>query len=396
MVRYPQLSSKLRNDRTAVAVQHDILRGISEALTGRRNAPTPVGWDEVYQKLSKSKDNEVRERVAELSVIFGNAEALATLTRTITDAKAPSDTRTRALQILLDKRADGIAAMLPALLDDASMRQAVLRALSHYDDPKTPSLILDRYAKLTDVEKADAISTLASRPGYALALLDAVEKKLVPRAEVTPFIARQLVSMKNKRVSERLNAVWGTIRPAAKDKDKLLSRYKALATPEQVQNADLSAGRVVWAKTCASCHMLFGEGGKIGPDLTGSQRAKPEYILEKVLDPNAVVPREYQTVKVVSLRGRVLTGIVKQENEKVLTLQTATEEVRIAKSDIEEREQQRTSLMPEGQLAMLKDTEIRDLLAYLAGAGCRGSSVARRVTLGSHPPTAPTDLGMRF
>ena len=88
---------------------------------------------------------------------------------------------------------------------------------------------------------------------------------------------------------------------------------------------------------CASCHTLFDEGGKIGPDLTGSQRANPEYVLTKLLAPSAVVAKDYLMTIVTTNDGRTVSGIVKEENDKVLVLQTATQEVRIAKSDIEER-----------------------------------------------------------
>jgi putative heme-binding domain-containing protein len=361
------LARALRQDDPRA--QRDILRGLGEALAGRRNVKGPKDWAKVYRTLSASKDAEVRERVLALSVLFGVPEALLALRGTAEDVKADAGARTRALEALLDKRDDAVPALLRDLLDDATMRGAALRGLAHYDDPKTPSLILTRYPRLSDAEKADALSTLASRPAYALALLDAVEKKLVPRADVSAFTARQLASLNDQRVRRRLAAVWGDIRPTAKDKEKLLKRYLKLAAPEQREKADRSAGRLVWSKTCASCHTLFGDGGKIGPDLTGSQRANAEYVLHKVLDPNAVVPRDYQTTKVVTVTGRVLTGLVKQENDKVLTLQTATEEVRVLKSDIEQREQQHTSLMPEGQLATLSDAEVRDLLAYLAGKG---------------------------
>src|SRR5580692_1658486 len=107
-----------------------------------------------------------------------------------------------------------------------------------------------------------------------------------------------------------------------------MSKYAKLATPEQSKRANRGNGRAVFAKTCANCHILFGEGAKIGPELTGSQRAKPEYILHKVLDPNAVVARDYQVTRIVLANGRILTGLVKQESEKLLQLQTPTEEVR--------------------------------------------------------------------
>src|SRR5262249_41382906 len=135
------------------------------------------------------------------------------------------------------------------------------------------------------------------------------------------------------------------------------------------QQADRAHGRAVFARTCASCHTLFDAGGKIGPDLTGSQRSNPEYILTKVLDPNAVVPSDYQVTRIATVGGRVITGIVKEETEKTLAIQTPTEIIRLPKADIDERTKMGTSLMPEGQLAQLTDAEARDLIAYLSGTG---------------------------
>lgn len=347
-------------------VQRDVLRGMSEALAGRRDMTAPKGWSQVHRKLSQSKSREIRERVLALSVLFGDPQAMLDLKRITLDRKNEITSRTRALQTLIDKRVDGVRDLLRTLLDDPALRGPALRGLANFDDPKIPDWILARYPALTDAEKSDAISTLASRPGWALILLNALEHKRIARTEVTPFVARQIASLGDQKVSQRLNSVWGTIRPPAKDREKLLARYLKLASPQAQKKANLSAGRVVWNKTCSSCHVLFGEGGKIGPDLTGSQRKNPEYILLKVLDPGAVVPRDYQLTRVVTLTGRVITGVVKAENDKVITLQTQTEEVRLPKSDLESREVQGGSLMPEGQLTMLSDAEIRDLLAYLA------------------------------
>src|SRR5207302_5972630 len=119
--------------------------------------------------------------------------------------------------------------------------------------------------------KPDAVRTLASRPAYALALLDAVEKGTVARTDISPVVARQLLSLKNKQVSEKLAKVWGTIRPASKDRAALTAKYKAILTPDALKKADPAKGKLVFAKTCATCHKLYGEGGAIGPDLTGGQ-----------------------------------------------------------------------------------------------------------------------------
>jgi putative heme-binding domain-containing protein len=352
-----------------VEVQRDVLRGMADALAGRRAVTAPAGWSALHRKLRASTDAEVRERSLALSVLFGDPQALAELTRTVEDHKADPGARGRALQALLDKRADGVPKLLRRLVDEPALRRAALRGLAVYDDPETPKLILARYATLTEVEKGDAVGTLASRPAFALALLEAMARKQVPTADLSPFLARQILAFKDKQSTERLRSVWGTIRPTAKDKAALLVRYARLGTPEQMKGANRPHGRSVFAKTCAACHALFGEGAKIGPELTGSQRAKPEYILQKVLDPNAVVARDYQVTRIVLLNGRILTGLVKEETDRLLMLQTPTELLRLPKSDIETRERQEMSLMPEGLLAPLTDAEVRDLLAYLAGEG---------------------------
>lgn len=352
-----------------VATQRDILHGMSAALAGRRKVAAPAGWSAVHRKLADSPDAEVRERVLALSVLFGDSQAMAALRRTVDDPKAERGMRERALTALLERGEGDLTALLQTLLDDAALRAAAIRGLARFGAASTPALLLRRYPTLSDAEKADAVATLASRPAYALALLDAIAKKELPHDAVTPFQARQLLALNDAKVSARLNAVWGSIRATAKDREGLLVRYRALAKPDDLKRANRGHGRAVWVKTCGNCHTLFGEGAKIGPDLTGSQRTNPEYILLKVLDPNAVVPRDFQVTRVVTETGRVLTGLIKSENDRVLVLQTPTEEVRVLKSDIETRDRLTQSLMPEGQLQTLTDAEIRDLLAYLAGGG---------------------------
>lgn len=343
------------------SLQRDILVGMGESLAGRRSVKAPSGWKSVYRKLSMSKDAEVRRRVAQLSLLFGSIEALADLKAKASDAKAASDDRVFALQTLLDRGDAESFSLVRSLLDDPVLARPALRGLARFDEKEIPQLVLSRYPKLSPDAREDAVGTLAGRPTYALALLDAVEARIVPRTDVSAFWARQIIALKDPAVSKRLETVWGAIRPAAKDKDALLNKYKTLV----VKEGDRVRGRFLFAKTCAACHKLFGEGGAIGPELTGSQRRNPEYILLKVLDPNASVPREHQVTLVRTTRGRLISGVIKGDDGKVLLIQTPTEEVRVRVGDVEKREPQRTSLMPENQLKDWPDTDVRDLLAYL-------------------------------
>jgi putative heme-binding domain-containing protein len=349
------------------AEARDLLRGTYEAVRGQTELSGPPEWHTTLRRLARFADPEIHEKALLLSVLFGDRESMASLRRTAADTQAEIGTRQTALQTLVEAKAPDLQSLLRDLLADAVMRGPALRALAAPGDTGTPALILKHYAGYSDAEKADAIATLASRPAWALALLDAMEHGDVPRRDLSPFTARQLLGLKDKQLSDRLTRVWGTIRATAQDRTALMSRYLSLVAPAALKKADRVHGRQVFARTCATCHTLFGEGGKIGPDLTGSQRQNPEYVLSKVLDPNAVVSRDYQMTVIATAAGRTLNGLVKSEDDRTVTLQTQNEVVRVPKVDIEERHRSPVSMMPEGQLGPMSDAEVRDLIAYLAG-----------------------------
>jgi putative heme-binding domain-containing protein len=349
--------------------QLDVLRGMHEALQGRRTVTAPEGWSEVYRKLAESKNAEVREKVLQLSVLFGDPQALAALRKTAADPKADVTARRNALQTLIEKRPADLPPLLRELVRDRVLRGLALRGLASYSDAETPALILEHYGSFSDAEKADAIATLTSRPKYALALLDAMEKGRVPRRDLSAFTVRQLLTFNDKNLADRLTKVWGSIRAPSQEKAAQLAKYKAMVPPDVLKKADRKHGRLLFARTCANCHTLFGEGGKIGPDLTGSQRTNPEYLLTKLIDPSAVVARDYQMTVITTKSGRTISGLVKEESNKTLALQTQNEVVRLEKSDIEERSRSAQSMMPDGLLAMLSPTDVRNLIAYLSGSG---------------------------
>lgn len=115
----------------------------------------------------------------------------------------------------------------------------------------------------------------------------------------------------------------------------------------------------------APCHVLFGQGTKIGPDLTGSNRKNLDYLLENVLDPSAVVPAEFRTTVFILEDGRVLNGIVREQNEQTITIETADGKQTIDKKLVDETSVSDKSLMPDGLLQPLSPAQVRDLMGYL-------------------------------
>jgi len=360
--------------------QRDILQGMHKALNGRRRVSMPAGWAKVFPQLLRSRDADVQRLALQLGVIFGDPQALAALRkRAADDALAPAK-RQQALQQLVQQRDEKTATILKQLLDEQPMRAAAIRHLAAYDDAKIPKLLLQHYPQWSDAEQRDALLTLASRPQWALQLLDAIKKNRIPSRDVSAFVIRQMTALDDKRLSSRIRQVWGTVRPTSEQRAQRIVKYKQRLTDDVLKKADLTRGRLVFRKTCSSCHRLFDEGKHIGPELTGSQRTNLDYLLENLLDPNAVIGRDYRMSVFVTDAGRIITGIVKEESDRTLTVQTANAQVVLDKNDIERRKRSPVSLMPEGQLEKLPFDDVRDLIAYLMSP--------RQVALPEQPPSA--------
>ena len=342
-----------------------MLEEISAAIATRGKLKMPKGWPDVYAKLAASDSEAVRRQAQAITIKFGDKSSFPALRRIAADAKTNTDARRQALAALLDGKDAELPPVLYQLLDDKTLRGEALRGLARYDAADTPKEILARYKSLDDAARSDAVATLASRPAYALALLDAVAAERVPRGDISAFTAGQIARLENEEVLARLNKVWGTIRTSSDEKQQQIEQYRKLLTPAALADANASHGRELFNKTCAKCHKLFGEGGEIGPDITGSNRAKLDYLLENLLDPSSVVGRDYQMTTIFTVQGRSLSGLIKEENDSAVVLQTQNEVVVIDKDDIDERRLSPLSMMPEGQLQELKPDEARDLVAYL-------------------------------
>lgn len=347
-------------------VQKDVLKGIVQAVKGQRNVPVPAKWAEASKRLANSDDAEIRQLTQSLSLTFGDQQAMEALRHVIQDPKAPLKDRQSAVAALAQARDEKLPPILRELIEKSELREPVLLALAAFDDPKTPALLLKHFARFTPAEQQAALFTLVSRPGYAEELLAAIEKGQIPARDLPTYLARQIAAFEKDELNEKLRRVWGEVRPASADKARLIGSLKSKLTEEALKKADLPQGRWVFSKTCAGCHVLFEEGRAVGPNLTGSQRNNLDYVLENVFDPSAAVGRDFRLTTIATTDGRVLTGVVTEEAAESLTLKTPTEDVLLAKSEIEDRKQSLLSMMPEGLFEKLSDAEIRNLIAYLA------------------------------
>jgi putative membrane-bound dehydrogenase-like protein len=349
--------------------QRDILAGFSAALKGERKATMPQDWEAVEEKFARSRDPEIRILSQTLSLTFGSVKALASLRNILADDSAPVAARRTALDALTAARDADLPPVLQALVRKPELRGAAIKALGAYSDSKTPDAILGVYSSLNTAEKRDALNTLASRPLYATALLSAISSKQVPSKDLTAETVRQLRNLKDASIEKQLTDIYGTTRETSADKRQEIERYRAIYRAGGSQPGYGSPGRVVYNKVCAQCHTLFDSGGKVGPDITGANRSDLNYLLETIIDPNAVIPNEYRASDIETKDGRNLVGVIKSQDDKSVTLQTANELITLPRAEIATTRQSELSMMPEGLLQGLTDQEVRDLLYYLSRPG---------------------------
>src|SRR5262249_134539 len=139
-----------------------------------------------------------------------------------------------------------------------------------------------------------------------------------------------------------------------------------------IRGGDVDRGRAVFlgnATACSSCHRVGDQGGQIGPDLTriGASRSGRD-LLESILVPSSTLAPGYENYVVQTTDGQIFTGIIgRQSQELVVLLDSARNEQRIRRDQIEQIRRQSTSIMPEGFGRTLTRDQLRDLLAFLQG-----------------------------
>ena len=345
-----------------------IIRSLLKGLEGRRRVAPPASWAGLYEKLELSDRKDLRRQAAALGVAFGDAAARETLREVTRDGDVETSARREALEILRRAKDPQLPDALLPLLEDPAMCQASLAALALYDDRRIPAKIIAEYGSMSPAEKRVALAALCSRISFATALLRAVDAEQIPASDIPADLVRQVQNLNDPELNRQLAELWGQVRDTPADREQLINElWRLVNSPPAVP--DLELGRAVFAKTCQQCHVLYGVGGKIGPDITGANRQDWKYLITNVVDPSAVIAKEYQQTVVLTADGLVVSGLVKAEDDRSLTIQTPTDVVAVPKDEIDDRQLSDVSMMPGDQLKQFTPHEIASLLRYLSSKG---------------------------
>jgi cytochrome c oxidase cbb3-type subunit III len=136
---------------------------------------------------------------------------------------------------------------------------------------------------------------------------------------------------------------------------------------------DVKAGRVLYfgKAQCSTCHMFRGQGGFIASNLTAYARHRTtDAIVRDITTPdNPLVPSS-RLVSVTTRTGRKLTGLLRNEDNFNLELQTEDGRYRFfARSDLKEVRYTEHSLMPRDYGSRLTPKELDDIASFLVVAG---------------------------
>ncbi len=352
-------------------LQADLIRGLGDGLRGWRKATAPHAWKSFSESARQISVPDVEEHLRGLNLLFGDGRALDDLKAILTDERADTVTRRNALRTLLASRAEGLAELLRRAANDGGLRPDALIGLLQLGVPDAVEFTLGRYQWLGLEERPAVLGALVNRAQGAKAVLDAISWSQIARTELTSFHARQIAGLGDAALTRQLGEVWGSVQIGGAERAAEAARWRALLTLERIQSADLANGRKLFAQTCAPCHRLFGEGGAVGPDLTGSGRANLDYLLENLLNPSAVVPADYRMTVVTLKDGSVLNGLLREPNPRTVTIQSQTESRVIERAEIATLEQSDQSMMPEGLFSQLSTSQAVDLVGYLMTPGPR-------------------------
>ena len=342
---------------------------MEKEFTGRRLAEVPAPLAEPLAKLWR--ENPSDPTITRLALGLGSTEAYDSAVARLTDPAESQNVRLTFIAAVGQAGEAGAVAHLLPLLDasqDGKVRSAALAALARFEDPAIADEVLARYKKFSSALRARAIGTLASRKPWSEALVAAVKTGAVDAKDVSVDQIRQMLAHQDAELARAIEAQWGKVRAATPGEK--MAYVPVLGRVLKAGKGDRTAGHALFVKHCAACHTLFGEGTKVGPDLTSADRKNRNALLLNLLDPSGYVRPEFVAQTAVLLDGRVLTGVVIASSAQEITLvDTKGQKTTVPRGDIDDIRPSAQSIMPERLLETLKPQEVRDLFSYLESDG---------------------------
>jgi putative heme-binding domain-containing protein len=363
----PSLVALARERAGSVAAVRALHRGFQERGRALGDAERAWAADVLRKALTGSEARAAGEaltlaRELRLEALRGDVAAVAT------DASRAPDLRGAAAEALAAIDPEGSVPSLEGLLKDSAagldLRRRAAAALGATGRPGARDALVRALSTAPQGIAAAIAGALAANREGAEALLAAAEQgKASPRLLLEKSVEARFRALKAQDLESRRAKLTASLPPEDERLGALLEarRKGYLRAP-----GDPARGAQSFARHCAGCHMIGGQGAKIGPELDGIGNRGLERVLEDVLDPNRNVDQAFRATLVKTRDGRVLSGLVRREEGEVLILQESAEkESRIPLREIEQRALSSLSPMPSNFGETISEPEFYDLVAFL-------------------------------
>ena len=358
LVRCAQLLKLAPDD----ASRSQLMIGFEKAFKGRSVTSLPV---ELAQALTKAGGGSLS-----LKVRLGDEAAFTEAIRLLVKNESELATRIELAQVLGEvHKPECIPALLQLLKagQDESLQATAMTSLQSYRDNLIANRVLALYPDLSNNLQAVAQTLLVSRTEWTQMLLKAVDAQSIDKATIPADVVRKMSIHKGDEIKSLIDRHFPNIQ--ASTNAQMQEQISRLADVLAAKAGDVYEGRKIFTQSCGKCHLMFGEGGRIGPDLSQYQRDDVLRMLLHVVNPGAEIREGFESWTVVSADGRAVSGFLADQDKQVVVVRgTDGQNITIARDNIEEMIKQSRSLMPEGLLDKMTDQQVRDLFAFLRSA----------------------------
>jgi putative membrane-bound dehydrogenase-like protein len=342
-----------------------LVRGMEQALVGRR---LPAEPEALSGPLANLKADLPPLDWLRFAVRLGNETANRNLLMSVADAQLKESDRVALIRLLSEvNNSEESAKVLLAVLAGArsdGIRLAAISALASLPAKTIPEVLVVSYAQSSPAVRRRIVDVLVARSSSARQLLQAVVDHAVPPQDISVEQLRRIAAFKDADLDKLIAKHWGKIAPPTSGEK--IAHIRHIASRVLITKGDPKRGKELFTKQCATCHTLFGEGGKTGPDLTGADRKNRDWLVTNIVDPSGIIRPEYVAYDASLKDGRSLFGLIVEQSPQTVTLLDAkNEKTVIERTKIESLEPSATSIMPEKLLDELTEDQLRDLFAYL-------------------------------
>ncbi|MFM7215523.1 MAG: dehydrogenase, partial [Verrucomicrobiota bacterium] len=235
----------------------------------------------------------------------------------------------------------------------SDLRRAACVALGGFEDEGIGVAVTAALPGLPEDVRVAALGVLGSRATWSRTLLRSLDSQKTPTSLITSEVADSLRNHRDPSIRSEARRLLPEQTPT---RSGLTAGELERILGESTGNP--YAGEPLFAQRCGACHRLFFKGGQLGPDLTAYQRDNLRTLLPSILDPNAEIREGYAAAEVSLKDGRVLQGILRDRDGQVVVLRGLDgQDLTLRMSEVESVQPLGRSLMPEGLLEGMTDTQ---------------------------------------